>query len=319
MLDDLDLDDFWDDSDYAREHYVDEAVTAELVASVEQELGFKLPRSYVALMRSQNGGLPKKTCFPTESPTSWAEDHVAITGIMGIGRTKTYSLLGRLGSTFMQAEWGYPTFGICVCDCPSAGHDMIMLDYRECGPQGEPAVVHVDQERDFEVTFLAKDFETFVRGLVYESEYDESEAELAEALDKIERGTFSTGLAEALRNAPDPVRTERVLRGLLRAVATDKGYFALHGDSLSHLVYDLVFDLHSTTRPVRSSKAFLKSYPDLLAFGDGEITTGGYAPGFVEDWMKARLAKAEIVERNGTLVLSEGHRRSVADQLARFE
>ncbi|MEZ4317226.1 MAG: SMI1/KNR4 family protein [Myxococcota bacterium] len=254
-------------------------------------------------MRSQNGGIPKKTCFPTRSPTSWADDHVAITGILGIGRTQTYSLLGDLGSLFMQEAWGYPTFGVCVCTCPSAGHDMIMLDYRECGPDGEPTVVHVDQGRDFAVTFLAEDFETFVRGLVDESEYDESEAELAEALDRIDHGTFSTGLAEALRLAPDPVRTERALRVLLREVATEKGYFAL---------------LHATARPVRSSDAFLESYRDLLAFGDGQITTRGYAPGFIEDWMKARRASAKIVERNGTLVLSEAHRRAVADQLARL-
>ena len=319
MLDDLDLDDFWDDSDYAREQYVDEPLTDRLVKAVEQELGFRLPLSYVALMRSQNGGIPKRTCFPTQTSTSWAEDHVAITGIMGIGRRKPYSLLGDLGSAFMQEEWGYPTLGICVCDCPSSGHDMIMLDYRECGPEGEPAVIHVDQECDFEITFLASDFETFIRGLVHESEFDESEAELADALDKIESGTFSTGLAAAIRATRDPIRNERVLRGLLRAIATEKGCFALHEDPLSLLVYDFVFDLHSKAHPIPSSEAFLEAYEGLLAFGDGEITTRGYAPGFIEDWMKARLAKAEIVERNGKLALSETHRQSVAEQLARFE
>jgi len=122
-------------------------------------------------MRSQNGGIPKRTCFPTKEATSWAEDHIAISGFLGIGRNKTYSLLGSLGSRFMQEEWGYPTFGVCICDCPSGGHDLVMLDYRACGPDGEPAVVHVDQELDYRITFLAPDFETFVRGLVDESVY----------------------------------------------------------------------------------------------------------------------------------------------------
>jgi hypothetical protein len=75
-----------------------------------------------------------------------------------------------LGSSFMIEEWGYPNIGIVICDCPSAGHDVVMLDYRLCGPEGEPSVVHVDQENDYEITYLAPDFETFVRGLVDEED-----------------------------------------------------------------------------------------------------------------------------------------------------
>lgn len=73
----------------------------------------------------------------------------------------------------MQENWGYPAIGPCICNCPSAGHDMIMLDYRKCGPEGEPEVVHVDQEWDFQITTLAPNFEAFVRGLVDESHFAE--------------------------------------------------------------------------------------------------------------------------------------------------
>ncbi|WP_217701015.1 SMI1/KNR4 family protein [Hymenobacter sp. CRA2] len=172
MTYDLDLSTFWEDSDYARKAYVEAPPTPELIRSVEAELGYKLPAFYLWLMQSQNGGIPRNTCFPTAQPTSWADDHVAITGIAGIGRSKSYSLCGELGSQFMLDEWGYPPIGVCVCDCPSAGHDMIMLDYSACGPEGEPTVVHVDQESDYKITFLAPDFETFVRGLVNEEAYD---------------------------------------------------------------------------------------------------------------------------------------------------
>ena len=168
----FDLTNFWDDNWYALKEYVSDPPSDELIASVEEELGYKLPAAYIWLMKQHNGGIPVNTCYPCNEPTCWAEDHVAITGIFGIGREKIYSLCGELGSQFMIDEWEYPAIGVAICDCPSAGHDMIFLDYRACGPQGEPAVVHVDQENDYKITHLADNFEEFIRGLEHESLYD---------------------------------------------------------------------------------------------------------------------------------------------------
>ena len=171
----FDLTNFWDDNWYALKEYVSESPSDELIASVEEELGYKLPAAYIWLMKQHNGGIPVNTCYPCDEPTCWADDHVAITGIFGIGREKSCSLCGELGSQFMIDEWEYPAIGVAICDCPSAGHDMIFLDYRVCGPQGEPAVVHVDQENDYKITHLADSFEEFVRGLEHESLYDPDE------------------------------------------------------------------------------------------------------------------------------------------------
>ena len=161
----FDLSDFWEDSEYARENYVGAACTDLDVARVESELGFKLPESYIKLMRTQNGGFPRRTNHRTRERTSWAVDHVAITGIFGIGSDKTYSLCGKRNSNFWVSEWGYPSIGIYFADCPSAGHDMLCLDYRETGPRGEPRVVHIDQEWDYAITLVADNFESFIRGL----------------------------------------------------------------------------------------------------------------------------------------------------------
>ena len=162
---DFDLNDFWEDSDYVRREYVGPSFSDLDVKRAEKELDYRLPRSYVELMRVQNGGIPKRTNHRTKERTSWAEDDIAITGIYSIGQEKTYSLCGKFSSKFWVEEWSYPPIGIYFADCPSAGHDMLCLDYRKCGPEGEPQVVHVDQERDYKITFVAENFESFVRGL----------------------------------------------------------------------------------------------------------------------------------------------------------
>ena len=190
----FDFTNFWDDNEYALKEYVSDPPSDELIASVEEELGYKLPAAYIWLMKQHNGGIPVNDCYPTDEPTSWAEDHVAITSILGIGREKACSLCGELGSQFMIDEWGYPAIGVAICDCPSAGHDMIFLDYRACGPQGEPAVVHVDQENDYKITHLADSFEEFIRGLEPESSFDEDEddeAEPSEEADTDRTGVFT--------------------------------------------------------------------------------------------------------------------------------
>lgn len=171
----FDFTNFWDDSDYALEEYVNDIPSDELIKSIEKELGYKLPDSYIYLSKQHNGGIPVNTCFPTNKPTMWAKDHIEITGIMGIGRDKDCSLCGRFGSQFMISEWGYPNIGIAICDTPTDGHNMIFLDYRECGIKGEPKVVNIDQENDYEITHLADNFEEFIRGLVSRKKFDYDE------------------------------------------------------------------------------------------------------------------------------------------------
>lgn len=316
---DFDLSGFWKDSEYAREKYIEKRPSATLIASIEKELGVRLPASYVELMMVQNGGIPGNTRFPTNASTSWAPDHVAITGVMAIGRTKAYSLCGELGSKFMQEEWGYPKIGICVCDCPSAGHDMIMLDYRKCGNDGEPEVVHVDQEVDYRITFLAKNFETFIRGLVNESVYDTSAEDLKKSLAAIERGTFSKLLTKLIAGYR---KTDfgPIIRKVCRSLAVEKGYFALHADEKSYLLYDIQFHLYTTTHPVRTAEEYLKAYPNMIALGDGDLTIGGYAPAFIKDWLDKRRSKGDIIaSAAGKLSFSKSFFETFLTRLREFQ
>ena len=74
------------------------------------------------------------------------------------------------GSPWVDVWRAIRALDIYFADTPSAGHDLLALDYRECGPGGEPRVVHVDQEAGHVVTPMAPSFGDFLDGLVVDSE-----------------------------------------------------------------------------------------------------------------------------------------------------
>ncbi|MES2829456.1 MAG: SMI1/KNR4 family protein [Bacteroidota bacterium] len=291
---DFDFSDFWDDSVYSSENYIGDTPTDELIQSVEVELGYKLPASYIELMQLHNGGIVKNGCYPTTEPTSWAQDHVAIEGIIGIGKEMLYSLCGDLGSQQCIDEWGYPNIGVYICNCPSAGHDMIMLDYSSCGKDGEPEVVHIDQELDYKKTLLAKNFETFIRGLVNADAYDTSAEDLIKTLESLKTGLFSDTLQQYFLK-DTTVDFDKVLRNLFTKLSNEKGYFALHDDELSYLAYDIQFYLLSINKSIKTKKHFLKEYLPMVAMSKNEISTGGYA-NFFETWFDSRV-KAKLITK----------------------
>jgi SMI1-KNR4 cell-wall len=149
----------FDDSDY----FSGPPVTPVAVRAAEASLGVSLPAAYVALLSERNGGSPNRRCFPTPFSTSWAPDHIGIDAILGVGGEWGIDSVG-LGSRDMVAERGYPDLGVVICAMPSGGHDSVMLDYRDCGPEGEPAVVYVDEDRV--PRQIASSFEAFVEGLI---------------------------------------------------------------------------------------------------------------------------------------------------------
>jgi len=124
---------FWKDTDYAFESYIGRDVTDEDIKNAEAELGYILPTAYIELL-------------------------------------KNHSLLGEMGNEFWISKVKYPPIGIVVADTISGGHDMIFLDYRECGPTGEPKVVRVDQECDYSITLLADNFGDFIKNLYFSIE-----------------------------------------------------------------------------------------------------------------------------------------------------
>lgn len=131
------------------------------IAEAETTLGVRLPLSLLAMLEIQNGGIVADgyASFPTSEPTSWSEDHVPFDFLMGIAPPGDELTL--LDTPYLVEEWGLPSPIVLLT---GDGHTWIGLDYRGCGPRGEPSVSWFDADHETEL-LLAPDFRSFVEGL----------------------------------------------------------------------------------------------------------------------------------------------------------
>jgi len=163
--------DFWYKSENSTSD-IAKAATDEDIVAAEKELGYKLPKAYKALIKQHNGGRLNRCICPTSSKTSWADDHVEISTLFGIDKNKP----SIFATKFYQDEWGYPNIGLAIGSTPTAGHTMVFLDYSKCGHDGEPSVVDIDQENNYEISVLANDFEEFINKLITRDEFEKEQS-----------------------------------------------------------------------------------------------------------------------------------------------
>jgi SMI1 / KNR4 family (SUKH-1) len=141
-------------------------LTEALVGQAERKLGVRLPLEYVALLRLRNGGPTQGFAFPTSQPTPWAEDHVPLDDINGIGGPDA-----RPGDpNILDRDVIVEVCGLLPSQVPLSGdgHYYITLDYRK-GPS--PSVTWWDLELGEEL-HLSDSFAEFLEGLRPIAEFD---------------------------------------------------------------------------------------------------------------------------------------------------
>lgn len=136
------------------EEYSFKPITTEMVEKAEEELKVKLPESYISLLKEQNGGYISYDSFPTNFPTSWADDHINIDYIRGVGGEESI-----LESEYLIEEWGLPKKVVLIS---GDGHTWIAFDYRNTDEN--PPIILIDHDGE-EITELAPDFESFLNEL----------------------------------------------------------------------------------------------------------------------------------------------------------
>ena len=152
MLEELDLTKLFDiESNWGKE-YIMAPLTDEMIKRAESTIGYKLPQSYIELLRFQNGGV-------IEDDDCW------LTAIYGIGKTEdAFNGLEEMFDNWIN-EWEYPNIGIPFGETQTAGHDMYFMDYRNLGTSGEPTIVHIGNEgspEDIRITKVADNLKAFL-------------------------------------------------------------------------------------------------------------------------------------------------------------
>ncbi|WP_244410568.1 SMI1/KNR4 family protein [Parageobacillus thermoglucosidasius] len=145
------------------DNYKLDTLTDEAVEKAEEILKVKLPKSYINILKVQNGGYIKFNSYPCNVPTSWANNHINVEHIWGIDEVN-----GILESENLIKEWGLPNNIVLIS---GDGHSWIALDYRKM--KENPPVIYIDIELN-QIVEIANSFDEFLDGLYIEEFEDDS-------------------------------------------------------------------------------------------------------------------------------------------------
>jgi hypothetical protein len=160
----IDKKEFWGSN-----YYNHPPLTDEMVKIAENELGVKLPKTLIELLKMQNGGYTKGFAFPMTKKTTWAENHVPLSDLFGIVIDKNIRTGQNIMDThYMTKEWGLPEKQVLLT---GDGHWWITLDYQD---KEIPSVKWIDIECSEEI-MIADNFDQFINGLVSEDNFAENE------------------------------------------------------------------------------------------------------------------------------------------------
>ena len=121
-------------------------IDPQAVQAREKDLGYKIPAAYLALLAIVDG---------TDESRPYCPGLLDMDGFAGL------AALGSIPAGSDHEDWGYPDVGIYFAWTESAGHEALVLNYREIRKNGEPSVWILDQELE-EGRLLADTFTEFL-------------------------------------------------------------------------------------------------------------------------------------------------------------
>jgi hypothetical protein len=143
-------------------YYNNPPLTDAMIALAERELGVRLPRRYIELLRVQNGGYTREElACPLFEGATRIEDCVTLGELNGVvpgAGVMDGGVHNILLTAYMTKEWGLPPRQVLLA---GDGHTWVSLDYRD---GDDPSVVWFDTEAERE-EFVASSFAEFFDAL----------------------------------------------------------------------------------------------------------------------------------------------------------
>ncbi|MCU7741519.1 SMI1/KNR4 family protein [Priestia megaterium] len=153
---------FW--KEIAEDTYKLKSLTEQDIKQAEFFFNVSLPKEYLNLLALQNGGEINYNSHPSPIATSWAETHINISFIMGIGKEN-----GILETPYYLKEWGIPEGFILFS---GEGHAWLAFDYRHS--KSNPPIVYIDNEMN-QIIKIADSFGLFLSKLYIEDTFSNEE------------------------------------------------------------------------------------------------------------------------------------------------
>ncbi len=135
-----------------------ETLTEELIEKAEDELGVKLPKRFIELLKIKNGGSLNRTILSSSNKSIWEDGFYEIAELFGIndGNSEKTSILS---TSYLTSEWDLPEKQIIIT---GDGHWWITLDYRKIPDTPTVNWIEPDADRD---EIIANNFEEFINNL----------------------------------------------------------------------------------------------------------------------------------------------------------
>ncbi|MBC1474233.1 SMI1/KNR4 family protein [Listeria grandensis] len=131
----------------------------------EATFGVKLPASYVKVLEERNGGYLKTDAVPVNCANDWAEDHIHLDELYGIGQDE-----GIMETEYLRNEWGITKGDIIIIG--GDGHAFVALDYE--GTTTDPKVIHIDTDSS-KVNVICDSFDALLRIMYVAEDPDDDE------------------------------------------------------------------------------------------------------------------------------------------------